>query len=730
MPEVSRPHRRLPWALLIGGSLTVFFMGLAIVGPQLAPHDPLATLPAIKVNGHWIYAPFPALTVPAYPLGSDAYGRDTLSQLLWGLRPTLVIVIFVAALRLGLGILIGMISGWTNRLIGRGLRLFTEGALTVPALLVALAVNAALGTQLGWAAFMLGLLLTGWAETARLVRDQTRFIKQQPFIEAARALGATGPQILGRHVLRHILALVWMLWAFEISGALLLTAELGFFGYYLGGGTWIQTGDWSARNVTGLPELGQLLAAAYSIMLLYPEGMFATGTLIFLIILGFNLLGEGLRRQLSLETQRTAALTVLTTRLQTWLAETVWPWASQWARRHWGWLIGVGGLAGVGLGVTIWLMASAPASVIPTQPLVIPGQHWWAAERRDAFGTLWTTATGPTTSRTAWTFTADGSWAGGPAIAADGTLYAATVNQTVYALQPDGTVKWTFALDAPAVGTPALDAAGNVYIVDQPGKLWALSPQGQLRWQFQMPMDVEATSGPVVAADGKIFFALGNMLQAVTPEGSGLWRGTIATYAQALPRLSADEQTVLYKDTIFRTSNGTPRRLRLSTPDNLQLLNAEHFVGGDGRAYFFYGHILLPWKFVPEGALTDPALTWNYEGQELHYPTDAGVTGEGAAWLEYATGYSLARLVWLDTRTGRVLSNVRFTHFRSRVIAVTPGNILYTCDPGECLAYRAGSGVPVAQIPLDNRQPLAGGALAPGRLYLTTQAGVLFAIGP
>jgi peptide/nickel transport system permease protein len=133
----------------------------------------------------------------------------------------------VAVVRLGLGLGVGMVSGWSTGWLGRLLKGVTGAALAVPVLLAGLAVNAALNVRLGTWAFVLGLALTGWAETARLVREQTILVRTQPYVEAARALGASGTQIVFRHVLTQIAPLIWMLWAFEISGTLLITAVSG-----------------------------------------------------------------------------------------------------------------------------------------------------------------------------------------------------------------------------------------------------------------------------------------------------------------------------------------------------------------------------------------------------------------------------------------------------------------------------------------------------------------------
>jgi len=116
----ERRLRRINWPLVIGSLLILIVAFLAVAGPSLAPRDPLEEHWVIQVDGQWIRRPFPAFT-PGYPLGSDGVGRDLLSWLLWGVRPTLVMVIVVASVRLALGMTIGLAAGWSMGRVGRTL---------------------------------------------------------------------------------------------------------------------------------------------------------------------------------------------------------------------------------------------------------------------------------------------------------------------------------------------------------------------------------------------------------------------------------------------------------------------------------------------------------------------------------------------------------------------------------------------------------------------------------
>ena len=240
--------RRRNWPLIIGLVLVLCILFLAVFGPSIALRDPLETNTVVKVGGEWVRLPYPPFAVPGFPLGSDAYGRDLLSRLLWGIRPTLILVTVVACVRLVLGVLIGLAAGWSSGRWGRILEGVMSGASAIPVIIVSLAVITAIGIQRGLIAFIVGLVVTGWAETARLVSEQTRGLKSLPYIEASGALGASGTEMLARHVVRQISPMFGMLLAFEAGSTLMTVAALGFLGYYVGGAFWIEVTDFSTAR--------------------------------------------------------------------------------------------------------------------------------------------------------------------------------------------------------------------------------------------------------------------------------------------------------------------------------------------------------------------------------------------------------------------------------------------------------------------------------------------------
>jgi peptide/nickel transport system permease protein len=317
------PRRQLNWPILFGILFVTIVAILAIIGPSIAPKDPSEELNITMIEGQWYIPPFDIGT-PGYPLGSDRFGRDLFSRLLWGIRPTMIMVVLVAVIRLLIGVIIGLSAGWFTGKTARFLNSLIQTALAVPVLLVALGAIALVGVELGIWAFIIGLSLTGWVDTALQVREQTRIVKGQVYVEAASAMGASNKQILFNHILKQIAPMLLMLFAFEISSTLMLTAGLGFLGYYIGGDVWIETDDFVARRISGNPELGQMLATSW-VTLTKPWALVAVGTTVFITVLGFNLIGEGLRQSMGYaKVQRRSAIVDIRQRFGFWLDNYVW----------------------------------------------------------------------------------------------------------------------------------------------------------------------------------------------------------------------------------------------------------------------------------------------------------------------------------------------------------------------------------------------------------------------
>jgi len=733
--ETTAPRglRRTNWSLTTGGLLVLLVAALAIAGPKLAPRDPLEENPVIKIGDQWDARPFAAFT-PGFPLGSDTLGRDLLSRLLWGIGPTIVLVAIVAAVRLALGLMIGLAAGWSAGRIGRALDTAIGAALTLPTLIVALAAIAAVGVEIGVLAFVIGLSITGWAETAQVVRDQTRIVKGEDYVESARGLGESGLQIVVRHVRRQVLPLAWMLFAFEVSGALMVTAQLGFLGYYVGGDFWYSAEDYTAYRASGMPELGQLLATSSHSFLEDPWGMFAVGTVVFATILGFNLFGQGMRQRLPLVPA--AQLTLYTRtlgRAGAWIEARI---MSPLSRRDRTALMGASlalGLVAIGVAGISFMNAQAAAQPQgPVAELVIPGGHLWASELHDAWGSMWAPVSGPgAPASVAWTFEDETGFVGGPAVAADGRLYIAAKGGSLYALDPDGSVVWQAALPARPAGAPALDATGHVYVADERG-LSAFTVAGEAMWRFQPEKGI-AVSGPVVAPDGTIYYAHGGgFVQAVSPDGQSLWRARareVAFQTSSPPRLSPDGRWVFLQNGVVHTADGTLPAFK-SLPSQF----AWFFVGADGRTYLISGHIVSEWQSDGQDEQVVQSARWEFQGGSAWPPLGAGVMRDQTIWLLYGASRAPTQVYWIDP-AGRVLSRVKVPQNPSRVIAVDQNKIAYLCSGdsdsrrASCFALQAGVDDPLWQIEFDKGGSIAGGALVPGRMYVAIREGYLYALG-
>lgn len=732
-------RRTLNLPLAIGAAIVLLLIAVAVFGPGLSPRDPLERTLVARIGGRLIGVPFPPFQSAAFPLGSDRYGRDMLSRLLWAVRPTLALALIVAGVRLAIGVLIGALAGWSRGGAGRALSGLTDLALAVPVLVVALAAIAAVGIERGLPAFILGMALTGWAETAQTVRAQTRLVAAQPYIQAARALGANGPQILVRHIWRHIAPLLGTLFAFEVSSALMLAAGLGFLGYFIGGGVWvILSGELIpvAARVAGPPELGQMVGSAdLRFSSRPPWEMIFPGLTLALAILGFTLLGEGLRRRQAEARPTGSPLgAAVGGRVEAALLDLAGRWDGRAAAR----LYGLAALAALLGGGAIWWRgaaaggAAAPAITAPA----LPRPTGWPTARGDAYGTLAAEALPAQAPAPLWSFSDPQGLAGGPALAADGTIYLGGLGGALHALAPDGGERWRAALPAGAVGAPALAEDGTVYVVDQSGALSAFDPAGRRLWRFQNGYRTTATSGPIVGPDGTIYYAVIDAIQAVSPAGEGRWLGSnrrLPYLDGVVPRLSPDGAMVFLKNSAFSSADGGLIPLTV-VPGEPVFADPIIFVGADGRSYYRSQHQIVPWRRVAAGVAVQAALSWG-AANVVFLPADQGVTARGTAWLLYSTDYADTRLVWVGA-DGQFLGERLYPLRDSRAIAVDADGAALVCGSARnrrlgCALFAPGAGEDVVwDVDLGAvGGRVVGGAVVGGRAYVATDAGALYVIG-
>jgi peptide/nickel transport system permease protein len=313
-PDMQAPGR-FRWRLItrnapfvLGMLILLFLLSAALFGPRFASQNPYlsAQRSAEMVDGELVNPPFAPSA--EFPLGSDAWGRDILSLLLYGARNTLVACVFVTMVRLLLGVTLGALAGWRpGGWLDRCIMGMVEIMASLPILLTGMILIFALDIRRGLIAFLIGLSVVGWGEIAQYIRAEFISLRNQPFIEGARVIGLTEGGIARRHIFPNVLPQLVVLTLLEMGAVLMLLGELGFVGVFIGGG--FRTASFDAEVVVAdIPEWGAVLAGARAYirsapwMVLYPAMAF------FLSVLGANLLGEGLRRIIRDAGVNTAAL--------------------------------------------------------------------------------------------------------------------------------------------------------------------------------------------------------------------------------------------------------------------------------------------------------------------------------------------------------------------------------------------------------------------------------------
>ena len=250
--------------LIIIGTL----IGLAIVAPLVAPYDPTKTDVVNRLAppsaAHWF--------------GTDALGRDILSRVIYGSRVSLRIALLAAVIATAIGVPLGIVSGYFRGRTDDLLMRLTDMFLAFPSLILAMAIAAALRPTLE--NVIIAISLAAWPAYARLARSVTLALREETFVEAARASGATSGRILRRHVLPGVLSPVVIQVSLSMGGIILTAAGLGFIGL-------------GAQPPT--PEWGVMIAEGRNFITQQWWVSTFPGIAIALVVLGFNLLGDGIR---------------------------------------------------------------------------------------------------------------------------------------------------------------------------------------------------------------------------------------------------------------------------------------------------------------------------------------------------------------------------------------------------------------------------------------------------
>jgi len=253
---------------LVGFVIILLYVALALLAPSLSPHDPVRMAPGQSLSG----------PSPQFLFGTDEFGRDIFSRVLYGSRVSLLIAAASVTIALGLGTGLGILAGVQGQRADNVIMRLMDVIFAFPAILLALFVVAILGPKAEHVVLAIGLVFT--PQFARVSRAAVLTVKYLDYVEASRALGAAGMRILVRHILPNISAPVIVQLSITLSLAILTESALSFLGL----GTQPPAPSW-----------GSMLSAGRRFMELAPWVAVFPGLAIMVVVLGFNLLGDGLR---------------------------------------------------------------------------------------------------------------------------------------------------------------------------------------------------------------------------------------------------------------------------------------------------------------------------------------------------------------------------------------------------------------------------------------------------
>jgi peptide/nickel transport system permease protein len=266
-PRLRGAFRRFG-LLTLGGVLVLVFIISALFAPQVAPHDPYALDVGVMLQG----------PSPDHPLGTDELGRDLLSRTIYASRISMQVALIAVTVGLVGGTAIGTVAAYFGGWVDLALMRLMDLLFSFPAILLAVILMASLGTSVLNAMIAIGIIfIPGFA---RLARASTHTVLRQSYIDAARCLGMGDLRIMGREILPNILAPSLVEAAVAFAYAVLLESALSFLGL-------------GAQPPE--PSWGNMLSTGRGFMEQAPWLGIVPGLAMFLCVLGFNLLGDGLR---------------------------------------------------------------------------------------------------------------------------------------------------------------------------------------------------------------------------------------------------------------------------------------------------------------------------------------------------------------------------------------------------------------------------------------------------
>jgi peptide/nickel transport system permease protein len=266
---------------IAGLTVIALIVAAAVLAPLLAPFDPsFQAVDGLTADG----SPVPPSS--EFWLGTDLLGRDLLSRMIFGARNSLIIGLAANGAAVLIGTTLGVVAGYLGGYVGAALMRLTDLVMAFPALLLAVALAAILGSSLWIVAAVIAMV--NWVQIARVIYTETTALSSRDYIEAARALGAGTPRILVQHLIPHLLPTVLVYGTLGIATTVLLEAMLSFLG------VGVQPPE---------PSWGGIIFESQSYFLNAPWLVFFPGIAIILVALSFNLVGDALRDALD-PTQR------------------------------------------------------------------------------------------------------------------------------------------------------------------------------------------------------------------------------------------------------------------------------------------------------------------------------------------------------------------------------------------------------------------------------------------
>ena len=282
MRELGARLRRLPAPLrsgrvLTGGLIVLFVAVVAIFAPWIAPHDPNDQ----DLFGNLLPPAWDAMGDPLYPLGTDSLGRDIVSHLIYGARVAMVVAVLASLGAMVLGVTLahvaGYFGGWIDWLITRLVDLW----MSFPPVILSLILMVGLGV--GVDNVILAIILVDWTRFCRVVRAEVLVVRRRDYIPAARLLGFSHPRTIFREVLPSVLPLIITLMSLEMGIAVIVEAILSFVGMSV---------------ESDVPAWGMMIADSRQYMYQAVWSLIFPILAVLVTVLGFNLLGDGLRRTL------------------------------------------------------------------------------------------------------------------------------------------------------------------------------------------------------------------------------------------------------------------------------------------------------------------------------------------------------------------------------------------------------------------------------------------------